>query len=86
MSNSSKKAFGFYVLLFAAILSLAAGLYFYSIHGTFGLDSTHKGVCYDPIVLEIWPCFCHCRGSSRCCNLLLCAQMLLVCGRCFRRH
>ena len=53
MSNSSKKAFGFYVLLFAAILSLAAGLYFYSIHGTFGLDSTHNGVCYDPIVLGL---------------------------------
>ena len=32
-------------------LALAAGIYFSSIHGTFGLDSTHNGVCYDPKIL-----------------------------------
>ena len=47
---TSKKAFGFYVLLLAAVLALAAGIYFVVIHGTFGLDSTHNGACYDPLV------------------------------------
>ena len=47
---SSKKTFGFYVLLLAALAALAAGIYFISIHGTFGLDSTHNGACYDPLV------------------------------------
>ncbi|MBR6029552.1 MAG: hypothetical protein IKP40_10765 [Clostridia bacterium] len=46
----NKKAFGFYVLLAAAVLALAAGIYFAAIHGTFGLDSTHNGVCYDPLI------------------------------------
>ena len=45
-----KKAFGFYVLLLAAAAALAAGIYFISIHGTFGLDNTHNGACYDPLV------------------------------------
>ena len=51
MSNtSSKKGFGFYVLLLAAVLAVAAGVYFLVIHGTFGLDSTHNGNCYDPLI------------------------------------
>ena len=48
-----KKSAGFYIMLFAAILSLAAGVYFYAIHGTFGLDSTHNGVCFDPIIVGL---------------------------------
>ena len=47
---SSKKSFGFYIVLLAAVLALAAGVYFLVIHGTFGLDSTHNGDCYDPII------------------------------------
>ena len=47
---SSKKGFGFYVILAAAFFALAAGIYFLSIHGTFGLDSTHNGDCYDPLI------------------------------------
>ncbi len=54
MSNtSSKKGFGFYVLLLAAVLAVAAGVYFLVIHGTFGLDSTHNGDCYDPIITAL---------------------------------
>ena len=58
MSNTAankqpKRAFGFYVLLLAAVLALAAGIYFVVIHGTFGLDSTHNGVCYDPLVTAL---------------------------------
>ena len=47
---SSKKGFGFYVILAAALAALAAGIYFLSIHGTVGLDSTHNGDCYDPLI------------------------------------
>ena len=47
---SSKKGFGFYVILAAALAALAAGIYYLSIHGTFGLDSTHNGDCYDPLI------------------------------------
>ena len=54
MSNtSSKKGFGFYVLLLAAVLAVAAGVYFLIIHGTFGLDSTHNGDCYDPLITAL---------------------------------
>ena len=48
--NTSKKGFGFYVVLLAALAALAAGIYFVVIHGTFGLDSTHNGNCYDPLI------------------------------------
>lgn len=48
-----KKGFGFYVTLVAAALTLAAGVYFVAIHGTFGLDSTHNGVCYDPAIVAL---------------------------------
>ena len=48
-----KKSFGFYVTILAALLALVAGIYFVSIHGTFGLDSTHNGVCYDPAVVGL---------------------------------
>ena len=54
MSNtSSKKGFGFYVLLLAAVLAVAAGVYFLVIHGTFGLDSTHNGDCFDPLIVGL---------------------------------
>ena len=49
-NTSPKKSFGFFILLLAAVLALAAGVYFLLIHGTFGLDSTHNGACYDPMV------------------------------------
>lgn len=48
-----KKGFGFYVMILAAVLALAAGVYFLAIHGTFGLDSTHNGVCFDPIIVAL---------------------------------
>ena len=47
---SAKKGFGFYAVLLAALAALAAGIYFIGIHGTFGLDSTHNGNCYDPLI------------------------------------
>ena len=47
---SSKKSIGFYIVLLAAVAALAAGIYFLAIHGTFGLDSTHNGNCYDPLI------------------------------------
>ena len=51
MSNTSpKKSVGFYIVLAAAVLALAAGIYFLVIHGTFGLDSTHNGDCYTPLI------------------------------------
>ena len=53
MADKQKKTFGFYMLLIAALLGLAAGIYFLSIHGTFGLDSTHNGVCYDPVLVGL---------------------------------
>lgn len=47
--TSGKKAFGVYVTIFAALLSLAAGIYFQMIHGTYGAT---QRVCYDlPVVL-----------------------------------
>ncbi len=48
--TSSKKSFGFYAVILAALAALAAGIYFMIIHGTFGLDSTHNGNCYDPLI------------------------------------
>ena len=48
-----KKGFGFYVTILAAILALIAGGYFVAIHGTFGLDSTHNGVCFDPVIVGL---------------------------------
>ena len=47
---TDKKAFGYFMLFLAAAAALAAGIYFVIIHGTFGLDSTHNGVCYDPFI------------------------------------
>ena len=47
---AEKKSFGFITLLAAVLLSLAAGIYFLVIHGTFGLRSTHNGVCFDPLI------------------------------------
>ena len=48
--SSSKTGVRFFLILAAALLALAAGVYFLSIHGTFGLDNTHNGNCYDPII------------------------------------
>lgn len=48
-----KRGFGFYATILAAVLALAAGGYFLAIHGTFGLDSTHNGVCYDPTIVGL---------------------------------
>ena len=48
--TTTKKSFGFYVVLLAAAAALASGIYFIVIHGTFGLDSTHNGDCYDPLI------------------------------------
>ena len=48
-----KKGFGFYITIIAAVLALAAGVYFLTIHGTFGLDSTHNGVCFDPAIVVL---------------------------------
>ncbi len=39
------------MLIAASIFALAAGIYFQVIHGTFGLDSTHNGVCYDVVIV-----------------------------------
>ena len=47
---TTKKGFGFYAVLLAAAAALAAGIYFLVIHGTFGLDSTHNGNCYDSLI------------------------------------
>ena len=51
--TSSKKSFGFYIVLLSIVLALAAGVYFIVIHGTFGLDSTHNGDCYDPLIVGL---------------------------------
>lgn len=55
MSQNTKrpaagKGWGFCAVLIAAVLALAAGIYFLTIHGTFGLDNTHNGDCFDPII------------------------------------
>ncbi len=47
---SAKKSFGFYIVLLAAAAALAAGVYFQVIQGVFGLDNTHNGNCYDPLI------------------------------------
>lgn len=46
--TSNKKAFGVYATVVAAVLSLAAGVYFQMIGGTFGAT---KRVCYDSAVV-----------------------------------
>ena len=53
MTNQNKKTVGFFILLLAAVLALTAGVYFLVIHGTFGLDSTHNGNCYDPLIVGL---------------------------------
>ena len=53
MTNQNKKTVGFFILLLAAVLALAAGVYFLVIQGTFGLDSTHNGNCYDPLIVGL---------------------------------
>lgn len=52
MNNTSiKKKFGFYVVIVAAILCLAAGAYYEYVHGYFGLaQSSHKDN-YEAIVM-----------------------------------
>lgn len=48
--TTQKKGLGFYIVLLAAACALGAGIYFLAIHGTFGLDSTHNGDCFDPLI------------------------------------
>lgn len=48
-----KKGFGFYVTILAALVTLAAGVYFQLISGTFGLDNTHNGNCYDVMIVGL---------------------------------
>ena len=40
---AGRKSWGFWVVLIAAVLALAAGIYFLAIH-------THNGDCFDPII------------------------------------
>lgn len=48
-----KKGFGFYVTILAALVSLAAGVYFQMIGGMFGLDNTHNGNCYEVAIVGL---------------------------------
>ncbi len=48
--TSGKKAWGVYATVLAAILALAAGIFFQVINGTFG--ATHR-VCYDVAVVAL---------------------------------
>ncbi len=43
-----KKGFGFYAVIAAIVLALAAGIYFQAVNGIFGLDNTHNGNTYHP--------------------------------------
>lgn len=52
MPKSNKKL-GFYVVIAAAILCLAAGIYFKVIDGTFGLRDTHNGKCFDALTFGL---------------------------------
>lgn len=49
-SKTSKKGFGVYATVVAAVLSLAAGVYFQMIGGTFGAT---KRVCYDLSIVAL---------------------------------
>lgn len=53
MSKSEKKGFGFYATILAAVLSLAAGIYFQVIGGVFGLENTHNGNCYEMLIVSL---------------------------------
>ena len=53
MTASNKKGFGVYVTCAAILAALIAGIYFIIIHGKFGLDSTHNGDCYDPLIVGL---------------------------------
>lgn len=48
--TSAKKGFGVYVTILAAIVSLAAGIYFQIIGGIFGAT---KRVCYSPVIVAL---------------------------------
>lgn len=48
-----KKGFGFYATILAAVVALAAGVYFQVISGTFGLDNTHNGNCYELLIVGL---------------------------------
>ena len=50
-SAKTKKGFGVYVTILAAILSVAAGIYFQIIGGTFGAT---KRVCYSPVIVALF--------------------------------
>lgn len=49
-SKTSKKGFGVYATIVASILSLAAGIYFQVIGGTFGAT---RRVCYDASIVVL---------------------------------
>ena len=53
LTSRDQRAFGSTMLLIAAAVSLAAGIFFLAVRGTFGLDSTHNGDCYDPIITAL---------------------------------
>ncbi len=46
-----KKGFGFYAVIAAIVLALAAGIYFQAVKGIFGLDNTHNGNTYHPVIV-----------------------------------
>ena len=48
-----KKGFGFYLVIVAIVLALAAGIYFQVIGGVFGLDNTHNGNTYHPAIMGL---------------------------------
>lgn len=49
-TSKTKKGFGFYATIVAALLSLAAGIYFQVIGGTFGAT---KRVCFDISIVAL---------------------------------
>ncbi len=48
-----KKGFGFYAVIAAIVLALAAGIYFQAVGGIFGLDNTHNGNTYHPAIVAL---------------------------------
>ncbi|MBQ8137306.1 MAG: hypothetical protein IJ174_07730 [Clostridia bacterium] len=48
-----KKGFGFCLVIISAVLALAAGVYFLAVNGTFGLDNTHNGNTFHPVIVAL---------------------------------
>ena len=53
LTSRDQRAFGSTMLLIAAAVSLAAGIFFLAVRGTFGLDSTHNGDCYNFLIVVL---------------------------------